>query len=320
VALGKKIILPAMLKAYHRKSDITKAYIQMHLSIILWGATGVLGRGIEMTEGMLVWYRLIITTISLGVYILITRKSFRVSKPNFWKLFGIGALLMVHWLCFYGAIKYSNISITLGVLSSITLFTALTEPLITEKRFERAELLYSIMAMAGIAIIFYSDENSYGVGILLAVLAAFLGAFFNILNKKVVSEVSTEVVSFYEIFSGLLVLTAILPLYIAYFEPVKLFPNTNDWVLLFILAIACTHMTLILSLNALKHLSAFTLNLAINLEPIYGITLAFLIFGENKNLNAGFFAGTLLIMLSVVLHSYFASKKEKDEPASVLHE
>lgn len=290
----------------------------MHLSILLWGATGVLGKGIELSEGMLVWYRLTITSVSLGIFIFLTKESFRVSQQNFWKLFAIGALLMLHWLFFYGAIKYSNVSITLSLFSSTSLFTALIEPVITKKKFNKAELLYSVMAMCGIGIIFYSDENSYSTGIILALIAAFLGAFFNILNKKIVNEVSSEVVSFYEIFSGLLVLTAFLPFYITYFHPLKLFPDTNDWILLFILAIACTHITLILSLNALKHLSAFTLNLSINLEPVYGIALAFLIFGENRNLNAGFFVGTLLILLSVILHSYFASKDKTESSISPL--
>ena len=168
------------------------------------------------------------------------------------------------------------------------------------------------MAICGIGIIFYSDENSYSVGIILAVIAAFIGAFFNILNKEVVNKVSSEVISFYEIFSGLLVLTALLPFYISYFHPAKLFPNRSDWTLLFILAVACTHITLILSLNALKHLSAFTLNLSINLEPVYGIALAFLIFGENKNLNVGFFVGTAIIMATVIVHAWFIRSKERN--------
>jgi len=309
-----------MLSRYHSKSDITKAYIQMHISIILWGATAVLGRGIELSEGMLVWYRLIITSASLALYIFFLKKSFRVSKPMFWKLFGIGALLMVHWLFFYGAIKYSNVSITLSVFSSTSLFTALIEPVVSKKKFNWIELLYSAMAMCGIGIIYYSDKNSFSVGIILALLAAFIGAFFNILNKDVVKKVSSEVVSFYEIFSGLIVLTLFLPFYISYFQPTKLFPDNTDWLLLFVLAIACTHVTLILSLNALKHLSAFTLNLSINLEPVYGIALAFIIFGENKNLNKWFFIGTGIIMLSVVLHSYFASKSKEDEPVTAIHE
>jgi drug/metabolite transporter (DMT)-like permease len=172
------------------------------------------------------------------------------------------------------------------------------------------ELLYSLMAMAGIGIMFYTDTQSFTIGIILALLAAFVGAFFNILNKNIVNEVRSDVVSFYEIAVGLVVLTVILPFYIQFFEPAKLIPDINDWILLLILAIVCTHIALILSLNALKHLSAFTLNLSINLEPVYGIALAFFIFGENQNLNAGFFAGTGMILFSVVLHSYFAEKEK----------
>ncbi|MDB5282176.1 MAG: EamA family transporter [Bacteroidota bacterium] len=303
-----------MLKTYHSQSSLTKAYIQMHLSIILWGATGVLGRGIHLSEGLLVWYRLIITSISLFLFIVFTGKSFRVSKSNLIWLIGIGALLMVHWLFFYGAIKYSNVSITLSLFSSTTLFTALMEPLVSKKKFDTTEILISLMAMTGIAVIFYSDTNAYSVGIILALLAAFVGAFFNILNKRVVHEVPSEIVSFYEIFSGLVILTIFLPLYIHLFQPTQLVPSKLDWVWLFVLAILCTHVTLILSLNALKHLSAFTLNLSINLEPVYGIALAFLIFGENKKLGWGFWIGTTLIMLSVILHSYFANRNNKAKP------
>ncbi|MBL0309276.1 MAG: EamA family transporter [Bacteroidetes bacterium] len=298
-----------MLQAYRSKSDITKAHIQMHLSIILWGATGVIGKAIDLSEGMLVWYRLIITTLSLAGFIWFTGRSFRVSMTAFRRLAFVGVLLMFHWLLFYGAIKYSNVSITLSVFASTTLFTALIEPVITPKRFNRMELLYSLMAMAGIFVMFYTDTHSYTIGIVLALLSAFVGAFFNILNKNIVNEVRSDVVSFYEIAAGLVVLTLILPFYIQYFQPEKLYPDTQDWVLLFILAIVCTHIALTLSLNALKHLSAFTLNLSINLEPMYGIALAFFIFGENQNLNFGFFVGAGLILLSVILHSYFAEKE-----------
>ncbi len=298
-----------MLKSYHSKSDVTKAYIQMHLSIILWGATGVLGRAIHLTEGMLVWYRLIIASISLFLFIKLRRIPFNLSTKDALKLAGIGVLLMIHWIFFYGAIKYSNVSVTLGLFSSTTLFTALIEPAITKKKFRADELLYSFLAIGGIALIFFTDQNSFSIGIILAILAAFVGAFFNILNKGVVNRINSEVVSFTEIFSGLIVLTLLLPFYIRYFEPVKIVPDKSDWILLVILAIACTHVTLILSLNALKHLSAFTLNLSINLEPIYGIALAFFIYHENEHLNVWFFVGTGIILLSVLLHSWFSYKR-----------
>lgn len=300
-----------MLSSYQSKTPLTKAYIQMHISILLWGATGVLGRGIDLSEGMLVWYRMMIVTASLFLYVKWMGISLQVSKQNFRQLFAVGTILMIHWLFFYGAIKYSNVSITLSLFSSTSLFTALLEPLMTKKKFNRTELLYSIMAMAGIGIIYYTDSHAYGIGIILALLAAFVGSFFNIMNTRLVKELPSSVVSFYEIGTGVAVLTVFLPLYIWLFQPAKLIPSATDWGLLIVLAVLCTHVTLILSLNALRYLSAFTLNLAINLEPVYGIILAFIFFKENEELNGWFFLGTAIILLSVLLHAYFS----KDETA-----
>jgi len=254
----------------------------MHLSILLWGITGILGKSILLNEALLVWYRLIIVSVSLGAAIYFSGHSFKIGKRNVWRLSKVGILLMLHWICFYGAIKYANVSVTLSLLASTSLFTALLEPMMTNKKFDKSELLYSSLAMLGISLIFYSDTNDYTVGIFLAIMAAFLGAFFNILNKNIVQEFKSSVVSFYEIVSGLVVLTLLLPIYLHFFPTDKLLPSSNDWILLVILAVMCTHITLILSLNALKHLSAFTLNLAINLEPVYGIALAFIFFGDNK--------------------------------------
>ena len=292
-----------------------KAYLYMHLSIILWGFTGVLGRGIQLQEGLLVWYRMLITVVSMFVFILITKQSLQIDRKDLFKLIGIGTLLTIHWLFFYGSIKYSNVSITLTMLASQGLFTALMEPLVTEKKFRWDELLFSITAMFGIWMVFEVEEI-YTTGIILGLLASFVGAFFNILNKDVVSRHSPVVVSFYEIAAGLVMLTLFLPFYINYFHPVKLLPDGADWLMLFVLAVLCTHITLVLSLAALKHLSAFTLNLSINLEPVYGIALAFLIFHENKQLHPGFFVGAGIIMLSVFLEAYFQSRKKDSAPSA----
>jgi drug/metabolite transporter (DMT)-like permease len=285
-----------------------RAYLYMHLSILLWGITGVLGRGIDLTEGVLVWYRMLITVGSLLIYVLVTGQSMKVSRKDAAMLIGVGTILMIHWLFFYGAIKYSNVSITLTMLSSQGLFTALLEPLLHRKKIRWDELFLGITAMCGIWLIF-STEASFSIGIILALLGAFVGAFFNILNKDLVSRHNSSVVSFYEIAAGLVVLTLLMPFYISYFHPHRLYPSSLDWVLLFILAVFCTHVTLMLSLSALRYLSAFTLNLSINLEPVYGILLAFFIYHENKQLHWGFFAGGAIIMLSVLMEAYFQSKK-----------
>ncbi len=285
-----------------------KAYLYMHLSILLWGLTGVLGRGIDLQAGILVWYRMVITALSMFAFIAFTGRSIKISTPDLLRLFGIGTVLMIHWLFFYGAIKYSNVSIALSMLASQGLFTAILEPLVRKKKFRWDELIFSITAIIGIWLIFRVEEI-YAMGMIFGLLAAFVGAFFNILNKDMVDRHSPIIVSFYEIVAGLAVLSLFLPFYIHYAHPDKLVPSNLDWVLLLVLGILCTHVTILLSLEALKHLSVFTLNLSLNLEPVYTIALAFLIFHENKQLHTGFFIGAGVIMLSVLLESYFQSRK-----------
>ncbi len=282
----------------------------MHLSILLWGFTGVLGRAIQLQEGMLVWWRVLITSLTLLLYLKYTGKSLHVSRKMFLRLTGIGALLAVHWLFFYGAIKYSNVSITLSTFASTALFTAILDPIVHRKKVRNDEIAFSLLALFGVWLIF-STETHFSLGIILALLAAFVGAFFNILNKEIVSTVSPDVITFYEIFGGFLSLSIFMPLYIYIFNPQQFLPNGNDWILLLFLSVVCTQITMILSLSALKHLSAFTLNLAINLEPVYGIALAFMIYRENKDLHWGFFAGSAVIMLGVLLHAIYASKTNK---------
>lgn len=285
-----------------------RAQLYMHLSILLWGFTGVLGKGISLSEGMLVWWRMLIVSVSLGLQMLLFKNGFKVSPQQFWRMAGVGTLLMVHWLFFYGAIKYSNVSITLSCFSTTSLFTALMEPFLTKKKLNVAEIGFSLMGIVGIGFIFF-DGSDYALGIFLAVMAAFVGSFFNIFNKLIVHELPPDVVSFYEMSTGFAVLTMLLPVYLYFFPATQFFPSTSDWMLLAILALVCTHITLILSLAALKDLSAFTLNLAINLEPVYGIALAFLFFGENKLLGINFYIGSAIVLLSVLIHSLHISKK-----------
>jgi drug/metabolite transporter (DMT)-like permease len=290
-----------------------KAYLYMHLSILLWGLTGVLGRGIQLQAGLLVWYRMLITVISMFAFIIYKGQSLKIGRNDLFKLIGIGTVLMIHWLFFYGAIKFANVSIALTMLASQGLFTALLEPLVRKKKFRWDELIFGITAIIGISLIF-RVEQLYATGIIFGLLASFVGAFFNILNKDVVNRHSPLVVSFYEIAAGLLMLTIAMPFYISYFHPDKILPSQLDWALLLVLGILCTHVTLVLSLAALKELSVFTLNLSINLEPVYTIALAFLIFHENKQLHTGFFIGAAIIMLSVLLETYFQSRKSTSAP------
>lgn len=290
-------------------STTQSALIQMHLSVLLWGITGVLGRSIDLSEGVLVWYRLLLTIVTLFIYALWAKRLIIPDRKSLWQMCGVGVLLMIHWLFFYGAIKYSNISITLSMLASQALLTSLIEWLFYKKPLKRSDLFFGLVAMVGIWIIFMS-EKLYFTGIILAIIAAVVGTFFNIYNKPIVEKHDSVLVSLVEISAGFVVLSAFLPFYVRFFEIEKLLPTTNDWLLLGVLAFVCTHLTLILSLNALRYLNAFTLNLSINLEPVYGIALAFLIFHEQQYLTPRFYIGGGLIFLSVVLHSYYQARRE----------
>jgi drug/metabolite transporter (DMT)-like permease len=294
-----------------------KAYLQMHLAILLWGFTGIFGKAIQMNEGMIVWYRMLISSLGLLFILRLNKKSISLSKKDFLKISAVGIIVCLHWITFYGAIKISNVSITLSCFSSITFFTAVLEPLSAKKKPQLSELLLGIGVMAGIYIIF-SFQEFYFWGIIVALISAFLAAVFSVINKKLVASHEPETVTFYELSSGFLFLTFILPFYFQITGQHFVVPSFWDSIYLLLLSLVCTTFAFTISLSALKKLNAFTLNLSVNLEPVYSIILAIIIFKENKNLNAGFFTGTFIILAAVVIHSYFAFKNRKKIPPQLI--
>lgn len=293
--------------AYHialTSAHIRKAYTQMHISIFLWGFTGILGKLIQLSEGLLVWYRMLLTALML-MAILLYRGELRLPPAKeLWRLSGVGFVIMLHWVTFYGAIKYSNVSIALSCFSCSALFTALLEPLFQRRKVIVAEILFGLLAIVGIYLIF-SFQKLYAIGIVLAIITAALSAAFTIMNKQMVDKHPPELITFVELSSGWIYLTLLLPIYLYYFPSPSILPSNLDWLWLFILSFFCTTIPFTLSLKALKKVSAFTLNLSVNLEPIYSIIMAIAIFHENKELTWGFYLGTAIILSSVVLHGLY---------------
>lgn len=278
-----------------------EAFIKLHAAVFLWGFTGVLGRLISLSEGWLVWWRLFITTIVLWLFLWLQPKARRkVSKENFLKISGIGTLLSIHWLLFYGSIKYSNVSIALTCLSTGGLLSAFIEPLFFRKKIDIIELLLGVVVACGIAFI-YASNLQFSIGIYIGLLATFFSVLVSILTKKVLMHESQQTVMIYQLTGGFLGLSLLMPLYIALFPHYAWFPNRLDWLWLTILSIGCTILTYILYLFALRYLSAFTANLTLTLEPVYGILLAFLIYKENKYFSFTFYAGFALILLAVLV-------------------
>jgi drug/metabolite transporter (DMT)-like permease len=291
---------------------VKKAYLELHLAVFLFGFTAILGKVISLSELPLVWYRLLLTCPGLLIILLWTRRPVHLPWQEIRKLGGIGILVSLHWLTFYGSIKASNASVTLSCLAATTLFTSVLEPLITGRKFRWYEAGIGVFIILGIYLIF-TFQQMYLTGILLGLLSAFLAALFSVLNKKLIQGRDTYVVTFYELSAGLLFLTLIIPLYLWHNPEMNWTPDMKDWLWLGILAWLCTVLAYTLSLNALRYISAFTSNLTINLEPVYGIVLAWLLLNEHEQLHAGFYVGTGIILLSVGIYPLIKKVLDKTD-------
>lgn len=253
-----------------------------------------------MNEGLLVWYRLLLTAVALWILAFLRRSSFRIQGRDIARIFGIGAVAACHWVAFYGSIKYSNVSVGLLCFSAVGFFTALIEPLIMRHKIDVVEVLLGLLAIGGIFLIFQVDPR-YKTGIVIGLVSSLLGSLFPVLNKRILDRVPASSVTLYELTGGFLFLSILLPFYLRWAPTASLLPGLSDWIWLLVLSLACTVLAFNLSMNALKRLSAFTVNLSYNLEPVYGILLAFALFREDKYLHGSFYIGFGLIFLSIGL-------------------
>lgn len=291
------------------------ALFKLHLSILISCFTSILGRLISFNEGVLVWERLVISFFTLFVVVFFKKKLEKVSLKEFLKIIGVGMLLGLHWLFFYGSIKYSNVSIGIICFSSVGLFTAIFEPIFSKvkTRFSKREFLFSFITIIGIFLIFHFD-SAYRTGIILGTISSAIAALYSVLNKRVAARhSSSSFMLVYELLGGLIIMSAIMPFYLHFFPVKTLIPSSMDFLWLLVLAVFCTNGLYLLQIQALKTLSAFTVNLTYNLEPVYTIILAMAIFNEAKELNFAFYTGLALIMLSVVLQTICSIKENQQD-------
>ena len=232
-----------------------------------------------------------------------------MAKSDLLGVTGVGALAALHWVTFYAAIKYSNVSVALVCLSSIGFFTSIFEPLVFRKKFNYVEVGLSLLAIFGIYIIFHFDPT-YKTGIIIGLISAMLGGLFPTLNRKYLQRYDPDTLTTYEFSGAFLFISAMLPLYLYIFPTDHLIPTLSDAAWLLILAWLCTVVAFKFSMNALKKISAFTVNFAYNLEPLYGIVLAFIVFREDKLLTSAFYLGFAIILCSVFLQSYLVYKEK----------
>jgi len=286
-----------------------KALTQLHVAVLLAGFTGILGALIQLNEIWLVWYRIAITVVTLLLAASLLKQSLRIASASAFRLMGIGAIIALHWVFFYGSIKLSNVSIGLICFASVGLFTSLLEPLINKTPFAPAEMLLGLLSLIGIYIIFHFDSR-YRTGIIMGTLSSLLAAIFSVLNKRNVTSFSPRLMLFYEMTGGVLALSLLMPLYLHFFPAGNSKPSLMDFGWLLILSWACTILAMDLMLKSLQHISAFTQTLTLNLEPVYGIAMAWFFFKENQQLNTSFYLGFALIVISVALQMVRVSRKK----------
>ena len=278
-----------------------KALIQLHSAVFLRGFTGVLGRVITLDQTWLVWYRLLITAVSLWILYFFLGKIRKLPWRSVVYISGIGLIQALHCVAFYGSIKYANITIALTTLATSALLASIIEPLILNKRVDPVEVFLGLFAIAGIVII-YNTHIEFSIGIIIGLVSALLTVIVSVLNKKIIDQYQPEQITLFQLSGGFIGLSLLLPLYQYFLPEQHNVPTGADWLWLLILSWVCTIFTFYLYIRSLKKISAFTMNLTLTLEPVYGILLAFLLYKENENLSNWFYVGFALISVAVAFH------------------
>lgn len=272
-----------------------RAYLELHLAVMLWGFTAILGDLIQLSALVLVWWRVLITSLSLIFFVRVGHLIRDIGWAQLLRFAGIGVLTGLHWICFYGAIKLANASVALICMATTSFFTSLLEPFIMRQPVRWLDILLGLLIIPGMALVVSGTAESMNIGIVVGLVSAFLAATFGTLNKKYIGKSDPLRITFLELSSAWLFLSLLLP-----FVEVEVFwPSLRDWGYLLVLALLCTTFAYALALRALYHLSAFTANLTINLEPVYGIALAWVILNDQQELGPYFYIGVLIIMLVV---------------------
>ena len=285
-----------------------KNLLILHLTVFIWGFTGILGALITVNAVQLVWYRVLIAGITLFIYFKFSKTSLKVEKRQFLNFFLTGSIVALHWILFFQAIKVSTVSVTLVCLSSFTLFTAILEPLIKKQKLQTADIIVGLMIIFGIYLIF-KFESRYTSGIILGLSAALASSLFGTINSVLVQKSNPIIIGFYEITSAFFWIT----LYRLFDHSLLLERfslSTSDWLYLVLLGTICTALAYVAGVSVMRTLSAFRVALVTNLEPVYGVLLAFIFFGTKEAMSVGFYFGAAIILAAVFLYPRYKKYKK----------
>lgn len=287
-------------------STPAKDYLMLHFVVLIWGFTAILGMLISIPSVEIVFYRTFLASGFLGLIFWYKKTKIRIPQDDLLKILGTGFLIALHWILFFGAARVSNISVCLAGMATSSFWTALIEPMLNKTKVKWYEIMLGLVVIFGLYIIF-SFEFDYWQGLAMAIGSALLGACFMVLNGQLTKRGDPYVITFYEMVGAFIFSLLFMPIYALYFtkDGLQLETVALDWVWLFLLAGICTVYALSVSVELMKRLTAFAVNLTVNLEPVYGIILAVLIFGEKEKMTTEFYLGTMIILLSVCLYPLF---------------
>lgn len=283
-------------------------YFHLHLLVFIWGFTGILGALISIDAIPLVWYRMVLGTLFVILYFIFKKKPFKVPPKALLKFLVGGILITTHWIFFFSAIKVSNVSVALVAMSTGALFTSIIEPIFFKRKLNGLELFFGLIVTSGLYLIF-NFETEYTLGIIYALIATFLSALFTVLNGLYIRHYDAEVISVYQLFFGALFISIYILVTKGFnYEDFSL--SNSDFIYLIILSSICTAYAFITSVKIMKYLSPYTVVLTINLEPVYAVILALIIFGEKEKMSLQFYIGALIILITVIANGILKNKKK----------
>ncbi len=288
----------------------TRAYVQLHIAVFAYGFTAILGDLISLSALNLVWWRVLITSVSLLFFINVIQLFRSMPTKRILQFMGIGVLVGLHWICFYGAIKLANASISLVCMATSSFFAAFLEPLFLKERIKGYQVALGLLIIPGMAFVVNGIQVDMMLGVWVGLAASLLATLFGIFNKILIDEAEPYSITFLELSSAWLFLSLLLPFFLEDIAHLK--PSLSDWGYLLVLSLVCTTLAFALSLKALKHLSAFASSLTINLEPVYGILLAYVLLNDSEELSTNFYIGVVVILLAVFAYPYLKRRLEPE--------
>lgn len=289
------------------ENSTIKDYLMLHFIVVIWGFTAILGLLISIPSVEIVFYRTLMASGFLGLVFSAKKHKIRLSGPELAKVIGTGFLISLHWILFFWAARVSTASVCLAGMATTSLWTAFIEPMVNKSKVKWFEILLGLMVISGLYVVF-SFEGGYWMGLTMAVASALIAAIFTVINGRLTKRHSPYVLTFYEMLGACIFSVLFMPFYSTFFtdgQGLQLIPQGWDWFWLFLLGGVCTVYAFSVSVELMRRLTAFAINLTVNLEPVYGIVLAVLIFGEKEQMTPGFYLGTLIILISVLLYPVF---------------